>query len=388
MTLPRIPPAVDVIVVGGGPAGCVAAILLARAGLRVRLFERARFPRDKLCGDTLNPGAVAMLARHGLRPAEDGVPIHGMRVSGPGGVSVEGWYPAGVIGRALRRVDLDQRLLQAAAGAGVLVDEGVRVDGVITTSRQDVCGVKVAHARGAEDVGARFIIAADGRSSRVARSLALARYARAPRRWAIGRYFTGVAGLSSCGEMHLRCGRYIGVAPLPGGLANVCVVTGDRAALRDPATLIDRVLAEEPELADRFAAARAETAPACLGPLAVDCDIPGMSGLLLAGDAAGFIDPMTGDGLRLAILGAELAAEECIAALAHGTVSGAHVRLRHRRRQALGGKLHFNRLLRALSGSAPALRGAARATRWSSWPVRQAIRYVGDAAAPSGAAAR
>ncbi len=69
------------------------------------------------------------------------------------------------------------------------------------------------------------MIAADGRYSRVARALGLSRSARRPRRWAIGGYFQDVAGTTSFGEMHVRAGRYIGVAPLPGGLTNACVVT-------------------------------------------------------------------------------------------------------------------------------------------------------------------
>ena len=88
-------PVDDVIVVGGGPAGAVAAIVLARAGLRVRLLERATFPRDKLCGDTLNPGAVALLARLALHPADDGLPIHGMLVTGPGAVTCRGLVSCG-----------------------------------------------------------------------------------------------------------------------------------------------------------------------------------------------------------------------------------------------------------------------------------------------------
>jgi flavin-dependent dehydrogenase len=371
----------DVIVVGGGPAGAVAAIVLARAGLRVRLLERATFPRDKLCGDTHNPGAIALLDRLGLYPADDGLPIRGMLVTGPGAVRVDGWYPAGVIGRAIRRSVLDHRLLQSAAASGVAVAEGVRVHDVVTDARGQVSGVAVEGSGGTRQMGARMVVAADGRSSRLARALGLARYARAPRRWAVGGYFSGVTGLSARGEMHVRSRRYIGVAPLPDGFTNVCVVTADRLALRDPASLIASAVATEPELAGRFAAAKLETSPVCLGPLAVECRVPGRAGLLLAGDAAGFIDPMTGDGLRLAIRGAELAAAECLDALDRGDLSGAHLRLGARRRQALGTKLRFNRLLRALSGSTPAVHGAAVATRLSSWPLRQVIRYVGDVAA-------
>src|SRR5471032_2328209 len=103
---------VDVTIVGAGPAGAIAATVLARAGARVRLIDRSTFPRDKLCGDTLNPGALALLRRLGLSASieERGLPVHGMRVTGEGGVVIEGRYPDGLTGRALVRRDVDWAL--------------------------------------------------------------------------------------------------------------------------------------------------------------------------------------------------------------------------------------------------------------------------------------
>src|SRR5262245_35127516 len=119
----------DVIVVGGGPAGAIAAIVLTRAGARVRVLDRAVFPRDKMCGDSLNPGALRLLARHGLEEtiAAHGLPVEGMLVTGSGGAAVEGRYPGGVLGRSLLRRDLDLLLLEAAIAAGARVEQGVRV---------------------------------------------------------------------------------------------------------------------------------------------------------------------------------------------------------------------------------------------------------------------
>ena len=127
-------------------------------------------------------------------------------------------------------------------------------------------------------MGARFVVAADGRSSRLARALGLARYARAPRRWAVGGYFTGVTGLAPRGEMHVRSGRYIGVAPLPDGLTNVCVVTADRSALRDPGSLMASAVATEPELADRFADGEDRNTPGVPGTAGGGVPRPGEGG--------------------------------------------------------------------------------------------------------------
>ncbi len=84
-------------------AGSIAALVLARAGVGVTILDRASFPRDKLCGDSVNPGAMALLARHGLAAAVDqrGLPMSGMLVTGPGGVAVRAVYPGGVVGRSI-----------------------------------------------------------------------------------------------------------------------------------------------------------------------------------------------------------------------------------------------------------------------------------------------
>src|SRR5436309_12523268 len=92
----------DVLIVGAGPAGAVAATVLARSGARVRLIDRARFPRDKLCGDTVNPGTLAMLRRLGMADQLEtgGFPIDGMIVTGEDGVAVQSPYPDGLQGLA------------------------------------------------------------------------------------------------------------------------------------------------------------------------------------------------------------------------------------------------------------------------------------------------
>jgi flavin-dependent dehydrogenase len=382
----------DVLIVGAGPAGAIAALVLARAGARVRIVDRATFPRDKLCGDTVNPGTLARLTELGVGPEIEarGLRVDGMVVTGEGGLTIEGRYPEGQYGRAIVRRDLDWLLLQQAIAAGCEFEPGVAVRRAMVREHGVMrsVGGAVVGANGLElEVAARVTIAADGRHSTLAFGLGLARHPARPRRWAIGAYYDGVRRgsddrltPSSFGEMHIRRGRYVGIAPVPGGLTNVCLVrpsgAGD-AALGDPAALLSGELARDPLLRERFAGARLATPPAVLGPLAVDVRAAAIDGLLLAGDAAGFIDPMTGDGLRFAIRGGELAAAAALRALEHGW-SGVHRSLGADRHRAFGGKWRFNRALRALVASPRAVDAAAFGARVAPSVLRAVIARAGD----------
>jgi flavin-dependent dehydrogenase len=370
-------PGYDVVIVGAGPAGAVAALVLARANVRVLVVDRATFPRSKLCGDTINPGALAILGRLGLGEAvRGGLPIAGMIVTGEPATCVRGLYPDGTAGTSLTRRVLDARLVEAAAGAGADIKEDALVRGPLLDHAGTVSGLDVLTRGGAERVHGRVVIAADGRFSRVARALRLSRSAPAPRRWALGGYFEGATGLGHCGEMHVRAGRYIGIAPVPGDLANVCLVTADRRALREAGAL-STALASDPLLRGRFAHARLIAPSVLLGPLAVEARVAGRPGLLLAGDAAGFVDPMTGDGLRFAFRGGELAALHALEALEHGW-RDAHVRLQAARVAEFGPKWRFNRLLRGLVGAPLSVRVAGATARVAPSVVRRAISYAGD----------
>jgi flavin-dependent dehydrogenase len=374
-------PETDVLIVGGGPAGAVAALVLARAGARVRLVDRARFPREKLCGDTVNPGTLAMLDRLELGAAvrERANAITGMTVTGPGGAAIRADYPAGVRGAAITRRELDLLLVEAAARAGASIEAGVIARAPLVGDEHRLSGVRVAAGSNDRDLFARITIAADGRHSRLAFQLGLARFAPLPKRWAFGAYFIDVDGMSAHGEMHVRENGYIGLAPLAGGVTNVCVVrelNGFRAQRVDPEDVVASAVRADPVLRERFARARQVSDVVSLGPLAVDSRGAGARGLLLAGDAAGFIDPMTGDGLRFAVRGGELAAEAALRELA--TNEPAHPSLLAARQQEFGGKWRVNRTLRSLAASPRALRvAAAVASRWSA-PVSKLVFTAGD----------
>ena len=374
----------DTIVCGAGPAGAVAATVLARGGARVVLVDRAQFPRDKLCGDTINPGALAVLRRLGLTTAFEphARPIAGMIVTGDRGVRVQCEYGGGVRGLALLRRDLDAALMDAAVKAGARFEPGVVVRGPLFDTQGSVRGVVLAGRDGRDvRVPAPLVIAADGRRSRVAIGAGLLRHPRRPRRWAIGAYFSGVSGLSAFGEMHVRAGRYIGIAPLPSGDANVCLVVARDAAQEDPSAVLLDTLAREADLRERFVRAQMIGVPTVLGPLAVDASAAGAQGLLLAGDAAGFIDPMTGDGLRFAVRGGELAAVVALAALA-GKTHVPHARLADLRRREFATKWRFNRTLRALVGRNASVALAGRLAAIAPGMLRRTIAFAADLPSP------
>src|SRR5215472_17505301 len=209
----------DVLIAGAGPAGSVAGWVLARAGARVLIVDRDRFPRSKLCGDTLNPGAIALLDSLGLGdgPWHGGPALRGMLVSGPR-TAVRALYPEGTVGRSIVRTTLDAWLLERAVAAGARFEAGWTIRQPLlddSAHGHAVRGVLMARPRQATSLRlpASLTIAADGRRSVLARSLGLSRHPRSPRRWAFGTYAQGVRSVSDVGEMHVRDGFYLGIAP-------------------------------------------------------------------------------------------------------------------------------------------------------------------------------
>ena len=382
----------DVIVVGAGPAGSTAALVLARAGVRVRIIDRAEFPRDKLCGDTLNPGALSIAERLGVRKlvGERALSISGMTVTGPGGAQVSAAYPHGLQGAAIARRDLDEIFLNAAMAAGAEFQPGVSArDPIVTNDRRSVTGVRVSRKGHPFSLSARVVIGAEGRHARLAFALGLSRFVKSPKRWAFGAYFTDVEGLGDRGEMHIRPEGYIGVAPLPGGMTNVCVVR-DFFRLKPEATdttvasgfsrkasdVIASAIAADLLLRARFRHARCVSPVTTLGPLGIESTAAGCPGLLLAGDAAGFIDPMTGDGLRFALRGGELAAQAALRELESGVP--AHPALAAWRSREFSLKWRMNRGLRLLVGSPRAVGLATTISTFWEAPIRLLIALAGD----------
>jgi flavin-dependent dehydrogenase len=383
---------VEVLISGAGPAGAVAAFVLARRGVRVLLVDRARFPRDKLCGDTLNPGAIAHLRSLGLAgPVESrGIALTGIRVTGPG-ADVPADYPGGVTGLAIARRDLDLLLVEAAAAAGAQLRDATRVvaplldeAGPVTVVRGAVLEVDGRRVR----VPAMVTIAADGRRSTLGTAVGLTSTPVSPRRWAVGATFSGVSAMTSRGEMHIRPGHYVGLAPLPGGLTSVCLVgTAASGGWPDPGQALAGAVETDRRLRDRFRAATRVSDVRTLGPLATDSQAAGVSGLLLAGDAAGFVDPLTGDGVRLAMRGGMLAADVALAMLEQPSLKG-HLRLAALRAAEFDRKLRVNRALRRVVGSPACVRAGVVLARLAPVVLRRLTEFAGDVGVATGGGSR
>jgi menaquinone-9 beta-reductase len=341
------------VVVGGGPAGTAAAVFLRQAGHEVVLVDEARFPRDKVCGEGISPEAWRLLARMGadgavraLRPR----PVRGMKLTAPDGTAFVGEYAgAREPGFAVRRWCLDRALLECARGAGVDVREGVRALDIVAPGGVVRGVVLEGGGHGPQRLEARLVVAADGRRSVVARRLGLLREHRTLRKFAVRGYWKGVDGLTDHGEMHVTRGGYCGIAPLGGDEANVTFVL-DRADMRAAGGGLGdfylRTLERWPRIRERLERACLTSPPRAIGPLALEARRVSSPGALLVGDAAGFYDPFTGEGVTLALRSAELAAE-----VAHGALAGGSTDLRlydRLRDEVTRDKFRLNRLLQRI----------------------------------------
>lgn len=347
-------PVLDAVVVGGGPAGSTTATLLTRAGAAVALCDAARFPRHKICGEYVPPAALETFARLGLlERVKAAAPLRhvGMAVISPDGTKVLGRYGGEARGLALRRYDLDRILLDGARRAGVTVLEGTRV----TALARGTDGVFAVRLHGGGSLRARAVVGADGRNSLVARRLGLRRSEPRHRKWAVMGHFRDVETGGDHGEMIVTPYGYCGINPLPQGLANVCIVV-DRADIRAAAPGGSRLagffaerIAAHPLTRRRMERASLADGLWATGPLACRASDSIADGVLLVGDAAGFYDPFTGEGIGMALRGAELAAGVLARALGAGDVTRrALAPYAAARRAAFRDRLRLDRLLQSV----------------------------------------
>ena len=336
----------DVVVVGAGPAGSSAAILLAERGWSVTLLDKAAFPRPKICGEYLSPEAARILDGLGVLKAIDQAgaqPLRGMKIVAPNGTTLDGLYPTSGRWRGYRdhalafpREALDRILVDRAKGLPIDVRERHRVTGLLREAGA-VTGVVAQDEDGRElEIPARLVVGTDGRASVVASSLGLMRPHRL-RRMALIQHVSGLDGIEDRGEIYVDPPDYAILNPVAPGLVNLGLVVPlghARPFARRLDTFFHARLRQLRHLEPRLRGMKVEGRLMAMGPLAYWVGEPQAAGVMLAGDAAGFYDPFTGEGLYTALRSAELLTETAHAALGRGDLSAGALALYAARRRA------------------------------------------------------
>lgn len=287
----------DLLVVGAGPSGLATAIHAAQQGLSVVVIDRQEGTLDKACGEGLMPGAVDQLHALGAAPRQ-AHPFHGV-VYIDGHHEAVGHFAKGT-GLGVRRLCLHESLAARAQTLGVRRLH--RRAGLVT---QDDQGVEVAGLR------ARWLVAADGLRSPIRTQLGLERPSRRPARVGVRRHFA-VAPRRPLVEVHWSPHAEAYITPVgPRSVGVAFLYFADRPPPRGTGCRFDQILATFPDLADWLAEAEPSSRVRGAGPFARRVHRRVAGRVLLVGDAAGYLDPLTGEGLRLGFEAAA-AAVACI----------------------------------------------------------------------------
>jgi flavin-dependent dehydrogenase len=312
--------AVDVAIVGGGPAGAAVAIQLALTGHEVVLFERWRLPRWRAAGVYTSPDTRRQLAKLGLSASQLEQllrPIGGMTIETIGGAKCRLAYESDGCAAGVDRVRLERALLNRASAVGADVREGA----VVTVVERDGPTTRLtvrSDGQEAQTWRPALVIGADGPGSIVARAFGAARRTRWLRRAGLtvhrADHDAATPGKPMDARMVVGPGWYCGIAPVPGDRVNVGLVLGERtfrsdlAAGQGSAEVVDRYVAALPGNTEAWRSAPATDEVMVSLPLAHRVGRRAGSGFLLVGDAAGFVDPISGEGLHRAFVSADLGA--------------------------------------------------------------------------------
>lgn len=336
----------DAVVVGGGPAGSASAAILAKAGWKVLLAERSPEPREKICGEFICPQAFEILnyiGASGAIEAETHGEIRGFVLAAPNGARVETRFPrfSGKTGYrkngiSMRRSRFDGLLLENADKQGAEVWRGARLVSLHVGKDAAALSFKVIGEDFIVQVTSKLVIGADGRASTVARSAGLSLPSPGIPRGVLLGHFENVYGLGDRGEMHvLPGGAYIALDSLSGGLCNLALVD-DAQRLRNcrgrEEEIVREAIEKSPHLRRMFSDASLRSGFRTLIPLRVTVRRPYSDRVMLVGDAGGFFDPLTGEGIYQALLTGRMAAEVGSRALAAGDCTARRLSRYGRRR--------------------------------------------------------
>lgn len=317
----NVDPEWDVIVAGAGPAGASAALRLRRFGFRVLLLDRYRFPRDKVCGDFVGPVALATLGELGVSGADGYDKTNVVRLAAlylNGRELIRQPFPAAPglprYGRVIPRFLLDRWIRERAEQAGVQVIEQATV--VRYEVQPHEVKVVAAHGKVELQLQARLLIGADGSVSTVARQLRGGGECDEDRIIAVRAYYDGIREHSDRADLYFSADSFPGyywVFPTGSGGANVGIGMVRETLPRTTVNLhvlLAGLLERDPALKERLHGAKLVGKPRgwplnTYNPRARIVD----DRVLLVGDAAGFINPLNGEGIQYALLSAQWAAE-------------------------------------------------------------------------------
>lgn len=288
----------DVLVAGGGPAGLAVAIAARMNGLSAIVIERQPSPPDKACGECLMPPAVSALNRLGVLDLID--PAHraaidGIRFKQEGAASAEARLPSPG-GLGVRRTELTAAMMHRARRLGAEIHQRSSVRGYHIQQDQVLAETDMGPVR------ARFLAAADGLHSNLRSMAGLQATSSGPRRFGIRQHFQ-IKPWSRFVEVHFTEGVEAYVTPVGPMQVGVTFLWDDARVARHGAS-IDRLLERFPSVSARLAGAVADSRPRGAGPMACSVRSRIADRFALVGDAAGYIDAITGEGLSLALVSA------------------------------------------------------------------------------------
>lgn len=287
------------VIIGGGPAGLSAGILLAQAGLRILLVEQKFLPVEKCCGEGVLPLGVRNLAYLVVTKylhEGDYFPFRGVRYISSTGRTAMGYFREG-IGWGIPRLNLSTAMQNRAADMeGLTISQGLKVTAY--QRLEDRMSVEI----GGQTVTARLLIGADGLNSSIRRWAGLDGVNKGLKRWGARLHYECVPW-SDCVEVYWGDGLEAYVTPCGPTMISVAYLWDSNRYRPERAgrDLADSLLEKFPALRERLEGAEACGPALTLGPLRRVVRSPVADGVALVGDASGYLDPITGEGINLAM---------------------------------------------------------------------------------------
>jgi flavin-dependent dehydrogenase len=308
----------DIIIIGGGPAGASAALFLEKKGYHITLLDQARFPRDKICGEFVSPAADDIFAELGILESIEALNpkrLSGVALSAYESSFLKVPYPLSPNGKtmtslSMERSILDNLMVDHVRKSRVELMEGVKVTDLLFEDN-NVCGVK-GHDESKKrlNIRAKLVIDAGGKNSISLRRLNLKKKSFGRGKVALAAHWKGFKADSQYCYMHVSHPGYTGIAPVGSDKVNVVLVVNKNNLVKQNVDefFIKIVLGNQLRrkfLADCFPIEKVRI----IDSLSYSVKKPKCGGLLLVGDATGFIDPFTGEGIYLSLRSSQLAAE-------------------------------------------------------------------------------